>query len=284
MAKDKKPTKAKKVISIIVDIILVIYLVFAVSLCVVAISSSRNGGTPSVFGFSLFTIETDSMETGEKDSLNVGDLIISKKITDFEKEIKVGDIITFKATTTSDDGTTVNYNNTHRIVRIENEGDTASDGTTVERLRFITQGDNERLNGVPDKDPVYPENVLAKYTGKKICGGGTVIKFLQSRTGIMICFVIPLAAFFLYALIRFIRNIVEMKYKDKPQTAELSEEEKARIAREYLASQGAVQQNGGAEPEPAPKAEEAPTAEEAPEAETAAETGEAPQADAEKEE
>ena len=237
MSNEKKPTKAKKIISVIVDIILVVYLVFAVSLCIVAITSAQNDGIPSVFGYSLFTIESDSMETGENGSINKGDLIISKKLEDPENTVAVGDVITFKARTTLEDGTEVRFNNSHRVIRIEKAGDIAADGTSVDRTRFITQGDNPTLN-VEDPDPVYPENVLAKYTGHKISGGGSVIKFLQSRTGIMICFVIPLAAFFLYALIRFIRNIMMIKYGKKTTAEELSEEEKARIAQEYMKAQG----------------------------------------------
>ena len=207
------------------------------------------------------------METGEKGSLNVGDLIISKKVNDPEAEVQVGDVITFKATTTAEDGSIIRYNNSHRVIRIENEGDTGADGNPVDRKRFITQGDNPTLN-VEDPDPVYPEDVLAKYSGHKISGGGKVIKFLQGRTGIMICFVIPLAAFFLYALIRFIRNIVMMKYANKPK-GELSEEEKARIAKEYLEKQSAekgTDDNGA----------QAPPAEEPAEPETPAENAETP--------
>ena len=238
--------KFKKVLNVIVNIILVIYLIFAVVVCAIAVSSSRNDGIPSLFGYSLFNIKTNSMETNSKDSLNVGDLIITKKLDNIEVlNLKENDIITYYFSLELEDGTKVREIRTHRIVSVDNNDPDYS-------LAFYTKGDN--ASSVDEKVPAT--DVIAKYTGYKVCGGGKVIDFLKSRNGLFFCLIIPLAAFFIYALVKFIRAIVLAKAQ-KQTAAELSEEEKARIAREYLASHGKSPENA---PEEASAPEE--TAEE----------------------
>lgn len=96
-------------ISIFVFVVIIIYNIF---LTLISISNEKE--ITNVFGYSAYIITTESM----KPTLNVGDLIITKKVN--EKYLKKDDIITFSK----------NFEIiTHRIVIKNNE-------------EYITKGDN----------------------------------------------------------------------------------------------------------------------------------------------
>ena len=226
-------SKAKKTLNIIVNIVLVLYLIFALVVCAFVISTKASGGIPSLFGYSVFKIKTDSM----KDTLNVGDLIISKRLeSDDVLELKENDVITYYfVASENEDGSVVKEIRTHRIVSVLPDDPDYG-------IAFYTKGDN--ADGVDEKVPAT--DVIAKYTDHKL---PKFLGFLDNsdrapgerNNAILFVLVIPLALFFLYALYRFVRAILESKYNKKAAgeapAAELSDEEKKRIAEEYLRSQ-----------------------------------------------
>ena len=112
------------------------------------------------FGIKPFIIMTGSMEP----SLNIGDMIISKHIS--QNEIQIGDIITFCL---EDGKETV----THRIIDI-----TEQDGITF----YQTKGDN---NNSPDPELVKFENIVGKYDFK-IKGVGNILSYIFTATGIIV--------------------------------------------------------------------------------------------------
>ncbi|MCR5817196.1 MAG: signal peptidase I [Ruminococcus sp.] len=203
----------KKALSIIVNIIAWIILLFALLVTIIVFSSSRNGDTAEVFGYIPLSVESDSM----KPTFKQGDLIIIKEVDDLY-DLKEGDVITYW---TIIDGKRVK--NTHRIVSIDEFENTRS---------FVMKGDNNELN---DEEPALPSDIIGKWNETKIGGGGKVMDFLRTKKGFFICIVIPMILFFLFELYKFIVTLVEVR---KPALTEADEEEiKKRAIEEYLAEQ-----------------------------------------------
>ena len=223
--------KAKKVIKLVVNVLLWLFLAFALFTTIMALAAQGDSsGYPSVFGKYLLTVETDSMSP----TFNPGDIIVGSKLTEAQKEKlkasdegkKNGDAITFKADLDNDGKEELN---THRIVGIlYNE-----DGTVKE---FVTKGDNE--NATVDNYHVTPSVIIAKWDGVRLNGLGNVLIFLQSSTGFLVCIVIPMILFFIYEVYRFIRTLLAVKNEGKKViTAEDEALIKQKAVEEYLRQQ-----------------------------------------------
>lgn len=212
----------KKTFAIIGNIILWIFVILAVFMTVLVFSAQGNKeGLSNIMGKSLVTIQSDSMNP----TFKTGDLIIDKVLTNSEKsKLKTDDIITYYVDLNGDG---ISELNTHRIVDVYEEN-----GYTY----YVTKGDNNETNPVNDKDPVMSSYVLAKYTGTKLGGVGTVISFLQTSTGFLCVIVLPLVVFFLFELYSFIALIIRLKGK-KGISKEEEEEIKKRAVEEYLRRQ-----------------------------------------------
>ncbi|MCH5299135.1 MAG: signal peptidase I [Ruminococcus sp.] len=117
--------------------------VLAISMIVFFVTKI-NGGTPTVFGYSIQRVSSGSMEP----ELMVGDAILSKEVGD-AGSLREGDIITFQG------GAQYGNNRvTHRIIR----GPRTVDGKVV----LQTKGD---ANEVADEE-ITADDVLSKYIGK----------------------------------------------------------------------------------------------------------------------
>jgi len=222
---DKKDVfPLKKILDTILTVILVIILVFMAIVSIMMITSSASDGVASVFGYSPITLyDTKSMEP----TFGANDLIIVKKQD--ASELKEGDIISFWGIV---DGAKSII--THRIVEVIE----LPDGTYA----YQTKGDN---NDLVDQDPfnnfrqpdITPDDVIGVYV-THISGFGTVLNFIKSPTGILVCMVIPIALIFIWQLIKVIRIATAMRREADGNTGkELSEEEKQRVIEEYLRSQ-----------------------------------------------
>ena len=196
----------KKVMKVVVDVLAWVILIAAFLVTVMVFSSSRNNGIASLFGIMPMSVQSDSMAPTFKQ----GDLILVKKVNDLFS-LKEQDVITFY---TIIEGNRVL--NTHRITSVNDP-----DGTR----NFTTRGDN---NPVDDEIAVYPSDIVGKWTGAKIPGGGKVLDFLRSRTGFFVCVVIPMAIFFLFELYKFIAVLIESKQ------VTITDDEKAEIERQAV--------------------------------------------------
>ena len=166
--------KAKKIAGICVNTL--IWIVVVVSLFITILVFSAQGskdGVPSIFGKSLVTIESNSMEPTYK----TGDLVFMKKLSDAEKaDLKVGDIITYFAPIDINNDGQVGDINTHRIVDID-----MASGT------IKTQGDNRETNPVADNYTLKYMDVIGQCTEDARLGGvGAVIGFLRSSIGFLL--------------------------------------------------------------------------------------------------
>lgn len=220
--------KAKKITKIVVNVLLWIFLILSLLMTILAFSAqASNAGYPKLGKTCLLTVLSDSMNG--PDGFKKGDLIICRALDDDEKkDLQVGDVVSFYADLVGDGHKALN---THRIIeRNVDEGG---------NVTYVTQGDNREVSFVPDS-PIGVDQIEAIWTGKRIGGLGSVIQFLQSSTGFLVCIVLPLAAFFIYELVVMIMTINKMRNKDKKQITQEEEEMiKQRAIEEYLAKQSA---------------------------------------------
>ena len=171
---------AKKRISILDCIIITIELVLILFLTFGKIFDK----TPSIFGYNIYTIATESMTP----TLKVKDVIICKEYND-DMELKVGDIITYNGKVGSYAGKKI----THRITKIEEDELT---GITY----ITTKGDNNDAI-----DPIITtDDVVAKMVYKTV-----VITFILKITSNFFGFFIIVICPILYLLISSIVDYVK---------------------------------------------------------------------------
>ena len=202
MAAKEKTKKKSSVGSIIATVILILAIVVAVVCSYTAFVTKAGDGVPSLFGIRPFSVQTDSM----KPFFEQGDLVIDEVVD--PASLKEGDVITF--------WTVINgYRvlNTHRIVSITDYGN---------YLYFETKGD---ANPISDTTGVHQNEIVGKYK-THIPKVGKFLDFLQTSKGFFICIVIPVALFFIYQLIVFVRTL--SAYNKEKIRLQLLEEEKAK--------------------------------------------------------
>ena len=205
-----------KALKITLSVLAWVLLIFALLITIMVFTSDKNNGVPSLFGRMPLTVESGSMEPTFKE----GDLIIAKEIDDIN-ELKVDDVISFWTNEIVEGSNVIN---THRIIEVIDDNGTKS---------FKTKGDN---NDQEDTYIVYPSKIIGKWTGTRLGGIGKVMKFLKTKTGFLVCILIPMAIFFLFELFKLIMVIIQMRQPAK-LTEDDEEEIKKRAIEEYLAEQ-----------------------------------------------
>ena len=83
----------KSIFRRISNILLTVTLIILVVVVIFTVVAKVSGNTPSVFGYMIFRVSSDSMEP----ELKVGDIIITKEVTDIQT-VEIGDTVTFKCT------------------------------------------------------------------------------------------------------------------------------------------------------------------------------------------
>jgi signal peptidase len=217
----------KKILSIALNTLIWIFVIFSLLITILVFSAQGSkDGVPAIFGKSLITISTDSMEPTYK----AGDLVFMEKLSAEEIEnLQPNQIITFRAPIDIDGDGMVGDINTHRIEKVEGN-------------RFVTKGDHNLIPDNEGDDPytVHMSDVIGLCTEDgKIGGLGNVISFLRSSLGFFLFIVLPLILFFLYELYNFITILVTERSKKAASAAVAIDEEeiKKRAIEEYLAKQ-----------------------------------------------
>ncbi len=186
--------KKNKISSVIDCVIITIELVLILVLTFGKIFNK----TPSIFGYSFYSIATGSMTP----TLKVNDVIISKEYTD-DMELEIGDIITYNGTTGSYAGKKI----THRIVDIEE---------TNGIVYITTKGDNNQ-----SEDPVITsENVVSKMTYKTVVIS-FLFKVLSNFFGFLLLIICPILFLLISAIIDYVKSS-----KEEDDEEENSENEK----------------------------------------------------------
>jgi signal peptidase len=194
-----------------------VLLVLVAAFVTILSLNSKEDDVPSIFGYTAFSIQSDSME----DEIMTGDFILGKKCD--PKELNERDIISFF--TVNNEGQI--FINTHRIIDIEE----TSDGRI-----FTTKGDNEEE---PDLRKVYEGDIVSKYSGFRIPLLGYILTFLTTQLGFFLCIVLPVLVYTIWQVYKFViilmnNQKVKLIEEVKDQT---SEEAKQAIIAEYLAQQ-----------------------------------------------
>lgn len=212
----------KKIINIVVDILIVIIVIFAILVSIASFTAKSNNNIPRLFGYSTFSVQTDSMEP----TIGVGEYIFVEDCN--TKTLKKDDIITFRTY----DNTGKIFINTHRIIDIDVSD---VDGTK----RFQTQGDNL---DEPDILLVEEGDIIGKYaTGIPLMG--TVMDFLGSKLGFFLVILLPILLYTGYQVYKLIVVILHNKKIDMANevAATASDDVKDAIIAEYLAKQKAAE-------------------------------------------
>ncbi len=177
----------KKALNIIVNVILWVLIVIIAFFAIVTFSQKGSGNVAHIFGYTPMTVLSDSMApTFHKDDLI---LVHQGDPADYEE----GDIISF--------WTVVNGQraiNTHRIAAVYREGG---------MVQYATKGDANQIN---DEYLVVPADIIGEYV-VSIPLLGKVLSLLSTSTGFLVIIVLPILAFFLYQLYRFILLLIDLK-------------------------------------------------------------------------
>lgn len=207
--KGKPKSRARKIYDIISTIVEAIVFILVVLAVVVVVVQKRQGKDISIAGYSFYYVATDSMDP----TISPGDVILSKNVTD-ETVLHEGDVITFIAPS----GVLKGQNETHRITHID-----YSEAGKVTGIK--TKGDNPTAG----EDP---------WTVKRSEVKGVYVRTMRLFTfmlsgfaGYFVCIILPLLIVFGL----FIAGIVIDKVREsKEEGFELTEEDKQKLAEEYL--------------------------------------------------
>ena len=243
-AKKELTPKQKKIQTALnwtINVLCILIIIFALVLSVVTIAQTTDTDNLPHLGKSYFlAVKTDSMSG----TFEVGDMIIAKQVTSEQaKTLEVGQVITFRQIIGQ-----VTMINTHRIVEV-----IAENGV----IQYRTQGDHE---AIADTRLVGSGNVIATWGkpgsqadkdsyGKVLKGVGKINNWLYDEdhlsssgksTRYFLVIVLPLILLFVGYGFVMIYSLVKSKLAKQAEVAvnDLSDEDKERIAREYLASQG----------------------------------------------
>lgn len=228
----------RKIVNVLIDIIVVLILLISATILTITLTTSKDTGAPNVFGYTLNTIQSQSMEP----VMHKGDLIIGKVVDETTPEFKVGDIVIYTTTKQLDEGTNQYVLVCHRIVKTKVEGETTY---------YLTKGDNNEVSDAQTVGWLTADKIVgvyenSEYKGTLIKGIGSVYDYLKSFWGFFFVIVLPMILFFIYELIRVIMNIVAYTKEkalvaatEAAQSAELTEAQKQKAIEEYLASQKA---------------------------------------------
>ena len=131
-----KKTNTKKILNIVVNVILWLFVAFAVVVTVVAVTASANKkNVPVVGGKCFLSVQSQSMNAAKPEGVASdkpagfaqGDMIVGRYICDDDKAIdalEAGDVITFEFDINGDGQISPGEYNTHRIIAVN----TGSDG------------------------------------------------------------------------------------------------------------------------------------------------------------
>ena len=269
-ARTPQQQKAMTILKWVATAVCIVVIVFALVVAIFTIAGTTNDDHLMRFGDKIYlNVASDSMEP----TFDTSDVIIATAF-DYQKqisELKVGQVITFKTTARSG-GATYEIFNTHRIVRIN----FAEDGKTVRNFTTrgdnsksgdkdnstISWQDAVAQNNLGLTETVAPSNVVATWgsvdengnfvEGKMLKGVGGFSNWIQDtenfgasrKTRFFCVVVLPLILLFVIYTFILVRTLVVAKLENqrKVQSEQvitvdsLSDEEKRRLAQEYLAS------------------------------------------------
>ena len=198
MSKDKTKKKLPKWLDVTLRVIEWTLIIFIVVCMLTLLSQRMTGTTPELFGYSTYTVVTDSMAG----TYDVGDVVVCKRIKDtlgYMKDtgFKEGEVIAFIAPAYFDkDNKLQGCTITHRIVTAPFY-DEEKDTWFVE-----TKGDNAIAK---DRVPIPVENIQGTIVGSNK-GISKLFKFLTKWYGFVTVIVVPLTLILVWQIVVLIRE------------------------------------------------------------------------------
>ena len=181
-----------KALKIILKTLKAILTLLVVLILIVVVIQRFSNNRVKVFGYSVYTIISESM----KPNYEIGDMIIAQEVE--KKDIKIGDDLVYLGNVDSYDGKII----THRVVRIEGN-------------QIITQGTNNPLEDPPIKyDQVY---------GRVIAKLGLLSAFSKLMNDSILFYVVVFVPFTILIFLD-IKDII-LEKKEKEETSEDKKEE-----------------------------------------------------------
>ncbi len=267
--------KVRTILNWVVNVICIVLIVFALVVAIFTIIRSANPDNITRVGDNCyFSVASDSMAPTFKKN----DVIISTAYSGDGADLKVGQVITFKFLRYQAGSNYPDFNS-HRVVGIEKNA-----AGTVTAIR--TRGDNQEGRWQDtvaedadhsswDKHKVSPEDIVAVWgdvsegengeliftSGKMLKGAGALGNFMQDpvegKTRFFCIVVLPLILLFVIYAFILVRTLVIAKLENNKKVAgeqvvtvdSLSDEEKRRLAEEYLASLSREKQESEAQAE-----------------------------------
>lgn len=260
--------KRKTVLNWIVNILSVIVIVFALVVAILTIVRVTNSNGVTALGNNVYmNVMSDSMEP----TFAKGDVIVAKTFKGDISSLKVGQVITFKSQIRIGNAYYESFN-THRIIQINSSGIIYTRGDNQNKKdgqdwkEYIDNHDGTITESVSVSDVVAVwgdvDAELNFTPGKVLKGAGLMSNWLhdpeKGRTRFFCVIVLPLILLFVAYAFVLVRTLIIAKLeKDKETKADttvtvdsLSDEEKRRLAEEYLASLAAqnAAPSGGDQP------------------------------------
>lgn len=243
--------KVRNILGWVVTALCIALIITSLVISIVTIANAGNttGELKGIGGNVFMPVQTDSMDP----TFKAGDLIITKIYEGDGSDLKVGQVITYRDRV-GQNGVTYEIFVTHRIADIGVD----ENGKVIQ---FKVVGDNPNpQDGASGTDTVKVSDVVATWgtpaeqnadgtfnVTKDTKGGnmgqiGALINFIQhDKTNYFLIIVLPLIIIFLIYVFFLVRSLVIAKIaKTKEEAVStavdgLSEEDKRRLAEEYLA-------------------------------------------------
>ena len=190
--RDKTKKIIVKVFTWVIAVLSIALIVFTVISVTTVNEKDRN-----IFGYKAFIVLTGSMSATD---FNEGDLIFCKEVD--PSTLKEGDVITFQSLNAESYGKII----THKIRSLTKD--------QYGMPGFVTYGttlDND------DKAIVTYQFVIGKYTGVRIPGMGTFLKFVNSVPGYIVCILFPCLLLILSQVYNGVKIFRQMKKEQKAE-------------------------------------------------------------------
>ncbi len=206
MSETKRKVKPMKIVGVVLCVILSLVLIG--NMTIIVKGTIDPDTPPGIFGVTSMIVMSGSMSGDAPDHIEVGDMIIARKVD--PSTLQIGDVITFM-----EDKTTI----THRIISVNEDGS------------FITKGD---ANDSEDLKAVTYEQIIGKFAFR-IPKLGDFALFMQTPVGMLVFIGIPLVVYILLDVIlraRFHKKeqkLADEKEKDKENMQAEIERLKAQI-------------------------------------------------------
>lgn len=230
-----KNKPVRKALRIAADCLLGLIIALGVLVSAVSLSARASGGVPSFFGHSVLVVQSESM-TG---TIDKGDIIFVDKFSaDEEKRnLELAALVPDKSVVTfyfdlDSDGTDELVTHLYR-------GTTAHGNATF----YVFEGTYNPDQATLESQYVSADKIFGLYGGTRIAKVGTALDFLRSPLGFGLLIMLPIGAFFIYALVRLILALVEAR-RPTVSADDLSEEAREQIRREILAELEAGKKDG----------------------------------------